>query len=275
MTRRQMATLVVLNAAISLLIALGVVWAGLRLGWLAPARQPTPYVIVPPTPTQGPTATPTSTPAPTPTVTTAVYVVEAGDTLLGIALRLKIDPDLLKALNQLDDVDRLFVGQRLLVPADSLPTATPDGGDDLVEATTGEAASAGAGVPGGTPGLSTPSPAVAPTSTPSARGLVILQVVGAGDLETEAIVIDHRGDEDIQMLNWSLVAPDGRRYVFPRFTLRTGSTLRVHSGPGADGVEDLYWSQRQPVWGEGRTVSLRDPAGNEETVFSIGEVQDE
>jgi LysM repeat protein len=45
-----------------------------------------------------------------------VYVVESGDTLLGIANKLGVDADALKRYNGLNDADALSIGQKLKVP---------------------------------------------------------------------------------------------------------------------------------------------------------------
>ena len=83
-----------------------------------------------PTATAGQTPIPTtpikSTPASTPTLSVSgdVYVVQAGDTLTGIAVRLKVDVDDLIAVNNLNDPNALLVGQKLKIPPRVTPTPT-------------------------------------------------------------------------------------------------------------------------------------------------------
>jgi LysM repeat protein len=255
MTRRQIVLVLAANALVSLLVAVLVLWAGVQLGWLATANAPTPYVIIPPTPTPRPTPTPMGSVTPTPTVATERYEVQEGDTLLGIALRLDVDLGVLLALNDLDDADRLYVGQQLLVPKGSLPTATPEAAEP---STAGEA---GLVTPTGTPG---------PTATPSASGLVIVEVQNAGNPFAEAVALANRGDRPVALRNWSLARADGRSYVFPSFTLRPGATVLVHTGPGIDDQDDLFWAQQEPMWQAPETVTLSNPAGTEIIRYRVG-----
>jgi len=67
-------------------------------------------------PTAVPTATPIPLPSPTPVPTSAIYVVEKGDTLRAIADKFGVTMDALVELNQLDDPNTLAVGQHLIIP---------------------------------------------------------------------------------------------------------------------------------------------------------------
>lgn len=71
-------------------------------------------VIATPTPAPTPTATPVPRPTPTPTVT--VYVVQAGDTLSGIASRFNVTIDDLVEANRILNPDALQVGQEITIP---------------------------------------------------------------------------------------------------------------------------------------------------------------
>jgi tetratricopeptide (TPR) repeat protein len=67
-----------------------------------------------------PTAVPTATALPTPTImpipTEGVYIVQAGDTLRGIAERFNITIEEIITLNQLENPNALSVGQILIIP---------------------------------------------------------------------------------------------------------------------------------------------------------------
>jgi LysM repeat protein len=58
----------------------------------------------------------TPPPTPTPTPTPVVYIVQSGDTLLGIALAFDVDADALAARNGIEDPRNLQTGQRLIIP---------------------------------------------------------------------------------------------------------------------------------------------------------------
>ncbi len=108
--------------------------------WTLPTDTATPATsAVPPSPTVAtPTGTatppqpvwlPTRTPAPTPTP--IIYVVQKGDTLIGIAKQFGISATLLQTANGIVDPRRLQIGQELLIPPGDegarhvLPTPTP------------------------------------------------------------------------------------------------------------------------------------------------------
>ncbi|GAP62020.1 hypothetical protein ARMA_0443 [Ardenticatena maritima] len=88
----------------------------------APTTTPTPTMTPTETPSATPTALPpTATPTPTPTPTVAatptpfVYVVQQGDTLLGIAQRFGVTVEDLRLANRLTS-DILRIGQELIIP---------------------------------------------------------------------------------------------------------------------------------------------------------------
>ena len=81
----------------------------------------------PPTPTYGPSPTPRPTPTPRPDGA-IVHIVEAGDTLYGIAFEYGVDIEQLRRLNAgtLGPNDMLSIGQEIIVSIPSNPpTATP------------------------------------------------------------------------------------------------------------------------------------------------------
>lgn len=99
-----------------------------------PASSSTPVAVIP-TVTPRATATPRpSTPAPTstPTVTPTpiVYVVQQGDTLLGIAVQFDVAAEAIQEINGIVDPRFLQIGQELIIPgpeedAEQPPTPTP------------------------------------------------------------------------------------------------------------------------------------------------------
>jgi len=63
---------------------------------------------------------PTPTFTPEPTSTPIVYVVEAGDTLLGIALEYGVPVDAIQKVNGLENANHLSIGQTLIIPLDTI-----------------------------------------------------------------------------------------------------------------------------------------------------------
>jgi LysM repeat protein len=58
----------------------------------------------------------TPPPTPTPTPTPVVYIVQSGDTLLGIAIQFDMDVDTLAARNGIEVPEHLQTGQKLIIP---------------------------------------------------------------------------------------------------------------------------------------------------------------
>jgi LysM repeat protein len=75
------------------------------------------------------TPEPTATPAPTPTP--VIYVVEPGDTLLGIALQYDVTVDELQAVNGVLSPETLQIGQRLIIPVGGFVVPASSGGIQL------------------------------------------------------------------------------------------------------------------------------------------------
>ncbi|MBN1934793.1 MAG: LysM peptidoglycan-binding domain-containing protein [Anaerolineae bacterium] len=183
-----------------------------------------------------PTATATQ-PAPAPTFTApattptpSVYVVQAGDTLSTIAARFEVSTEELQRANNIADPNLIHVGQKLIIP-------------------------------GPTPAV---TPTLPPTLTPSPQSppqLEILGVIGRGAPGTETAILVNRGRPAL-LTGWSLRDDQGNAYIFPNIYLGTGAELRVHTGPGENTPQHLYWGRDTAVWGEaGDTVILADERG--------------
>ncbi len=101
----------------------------------SPTPAPLGITLRPPTPSPSPAMMPTDTPTPTatpaPTPTPIVYVVQPGDTLLGIALRYGVTVADLQQVNGILNPLALQIGQELIIPFAGpksntlLPTPTP------------------------------------------------------------------------------------------------------------------------------------------------------
>jgi LysM repeat protein len=82
-------------------------------------------------PTRAATATapllpPADTATPTVTPTPVVHVVEAGESLYSIAFDYGVSPDVLQAINNIEDPQFLSIGQRLTIPSGETPEETTD-----------------------------------------------------------------------------------------------------------------------------------------------------
>jgi LysM repeat protein len=95
--------------------------------------------------------------------------------------------------------------------------------------------------------------------------VVISNVIGVGDLETEHVLLEHRGEGDLSLVGWSLKDSEGNEFVFPQspqLTLYSGGAVNIYTKAGTNTVVDLYWGLDRSVWSSGATVVLQDNQGN-------------
>jgi LysM repeat protein len=98
------------------------------------------------------------------------------------------------------------------------------------------------------------------------QGSVIIDsVIGAGDLDTEHVLLKHRGEGELSLVGWRLEDDQGNVFIFPQFpqlTLFSGGAVNVYTRSGVNSVVELYWGLDKPVWTSGTTVVLRDAQNN-------------
>jgi hypothetical protein len=100
-----------------------------------------------------------------------------------------------------------------------------------------------------------------PTVTPIGPPLVeIAQVLGAGDLNAERVVVRNRGGP-ATLEGWTLADAEGNAFVFPALTLFPQGEARVYSRDGTNTPRDLYWGRLAPAWNGGELLTLSDAQG--------------
>ena len=245
MNRRQLTLIIVLNALISLAIALAV-------AWVFEARRPDPEelaarftpVAAPQaaatfTPTAQPAAStngaaqadataPTATPVPV-TGESEAYVVQTGDSLSAIADRFGVSIAAIVAANDLANPDFVFLGQRLVIPQSGEPSAdTP----------------------------ATPAASVS-------EGIRLSVIDGGGELTRESISVVNDSDLAVNLQGWKLEREGGSAYTFGNMLLFPGSGVLVYTGSGTDTSVAVYWNQTGAVWQPGAQARLVNPQGAE------------
>ena len=246
MNRRQLALVIILNAVISLTIAVAVVWvveqrrpdpetvAALATPIMAPVVAPTftatPAGAASPPPAQEQT-TPIATPAPG---AEEIHVVQSGDSLLAIADRYGVSMQAIMDANNLTNPDFVFSGQRLVIPrVDAAPTAAPQ-----------------------------PSPTAADGAN-AGQGLRVASFTGNGILTNEAVQIANDSDLVINLQGWRLEKENGPAYAFGGISLFPGSGVVLYTGSGVDTSVALYWNQAAPLWETGSVARLVNPQSQE------------
>jgi LysM repeat protein len=297
----QMALIIGVNAVISLVISVAVVLiAGRQVAPGDVASVPgdigtqAATVSAPEIATTVPTTNPESS-QPNPSVTrveSVTYEVQAGDTLSVIAGKFSVSLYDLMVANGLSDENFIQVGQVLVIPLGGLPTTTPTftpvpqptatplpfdpptpvstGANIPPEpaATVGPSATPGPtntlALAGATPGGGT----TAPDGTVATANVVISEVVGAGELAQETLIILNQGT-GTSLLNWKLTGSSLGNFVFPDIFLFSGGSIRVHTVVGQNTPSDLYLGQGETAWPSGTDISLVNENGTEVSSFTV------
>lgn len=267
MNRRQLSFVIILNALVSLVIAMSVVW-------IVEARRPDPEALAAVyTPISAPVAAPvaaTFTPtaqadsaaaaqdqaggeqasagtgaaasAPaasegsTPPAAGTEYVIQVGDSLSGVADRFGVPVAAIVEANNLDNPDFVFVGQRLIIPG---------------------------------PDAALPAATATPIASSVATGIRLAAVENAGNLAAEAIGVSNDSDLAVNLQGWRLEREGGPAYSFGNILLFPGSGIKLHTGAGTDSSVDVYWNQSASIWPAGAAARLINPQGAEVSRFSV------
>jgi hypothetical protein len=117
----------------------------------------------------------------------------------------------------------------------------------------------------------TTQPATLPgKATPlTVTGVVIENVFGSGDLNTEYVLLRNKSAQPVNLNNWQLRGPTGENYTFPVLNLNTNGAVRLYSRQGTSSVIELYWDASTAQWQSGDTLTLTDPTGTDQATFKI------
>lgn len=185
-----------------------------------------------------------------PSRSTFEYAVQSGDTLAILAGRFDVTIEEIIAVNDMDDPNRLEIGQILNIPGqpEDAPLETENPAED------------------------TQPPPAATGEAPSAQGnsqVVVDSVIGAGDLNSERVLVKNSGAGELSMQGWQLLEEEGEVFTFPRLTLFADGAVYVHTRAGQPTVVDLYWGLDAPVWVTGETVVLLDDLGEVRATYRV------
>jgi hypothetical protein len=111
-----------------------------------------------------------------------------------------------------------------------------------------------------------------PVSTVSPQtdiAVKISSVVGAGNADSEIVVVKFEGQGQLDLASWQLKDEDGNIFKFPKITLYPNGAVQVHTAAGTDTVIDLYWGLADAVWKSGENARLFDAQGNLRAVYRV------
>src|SRR3954471_15031358 len=91
-------------------------------------------------------------------------------------------------------------------------------------------------------------------------------------LNAEWVTITNHAATKRTLTGWTLRDGQSHVYRFPAFTLAAGASVRVHTGNGADGAQNLYWANSNYVWNNtGDKATLKNKAGTTIDTCSWGD----
>ena len=288
MTKRQTVFIIVVNAAISLVISLTV--SLIMLYFFLLSLEVVEVPVGPGAPAQADsTALPPQAAAviPSPKPTTTTYIVQAGDSLSGIAFQFDVTVEDIMRANGLTDADLLFVGQELIIPIGGLPetpaftpvptpTETPIPFKPPTPLST-DTPLAAPPTPSGTPLPPPETPVLTPPKEPTPTifakpvDVEITEIVGSGNIAGEMVIITNRG-QPINLEGWTLSDRHDNVYTFPGILLwSNNASVRVHTGLGENTATDLYWKLNKAIWETGDKATLADKDGKIIFVYALGD----
>jgi nucleoid-associated protein YgaU len=215
-----------------------------------------------------------------------LHTVQSGDTPFGIAAQYGADGNALMKVNGLNDETAalLQIGDVLIVPLEGCsltakdvatvtspavkPTATPRPGNARTATAQANAAEGTAEVTA----EGTLEPTVRPTLTlpPTATNaqVEIVEVVGAGDVTAEGVVIRNVGNT-INVKDWTLTDANGVVYTFSERVLFSNASVTVFTRVGSDTAIALFWNRNTPLFTPGNVLTLRDAKGTVQSTFRV------
>lgn len=191
------------------------------------------------------------------------YRVQPGDTLGAIAVRFGLTVAEIMEANDLTNPDSLVSGVILIIPGASQEQVSPT---DIPSPEAADTLPVPSETPEGEPAT---EEAPAPTEVAGDARVLIDSVVGAGDLNSERVLLKRSGPGELSLAGWQLLEEGGRSFLFPQLTLYQGGAINVYTRSGQASVVALFWGLEKPVWESGEKVVLLDDTGEEQATFIV------
>ncbi|NWG15377.1 MAG: lamin tail domain-containing protein [Chloroflexi bacterium] len=201
-----------------------------------------------------------------------LHVIQSGDTPFGVAQQYGADFFETMNVNGLteDTATGLQIGDVLIVPQEGCPLTAADVA--AVEVETEEA------TPEVTPEATAEAtaetlPTLRPTLTlpPTAANaqVEIVEVIGAGDVTREEIVIRNNG-ANVNLQGWTLSDEGDNVYTFAERFIFSQASIRIATRVGEDTASIVFWNRNAPLFGTpGAVLTLRDRNGTVQSTFRV------
>ncbi|MBN2471988.1 MAG: LysM peptidoglycan-binding domain-containing protein [Anaerolineae bacterium] len=202
--------------------------------------------------------------------TERTYTVEAGDNPSLIAEANEVSlADLLCAndLGTVDEPEFIFAGQVLIIPGSDFVCDVAPPVVETEEPAEGPAAAA-AGATAVTFATAAPTVTLAPTAENAQ--VVVVEVIGAGDVTREGVVLRNQGGL-VALRGWTLYDTEGNIYAFPDYRLFPDAGVTVFTRVGEDTPVALFWGETRAAWQPDDVVSLADASGVVQSTFRVGQ----
>jgi hypothetical protein len=96
---------------------------------------------------------------------------------------------------------------------------------------------------------------------PSERWVPVVALFGVASTPSGAGWTNH-GGKARRLTGWAIRDAAGHVYRFPRFRLRPGSSVRLHTGKGRNTRRNLYWGSSWYIWNNtGDKATLKNRPG--------------
>lgn len=205
------------------------------------------------------------------------HVIDSGETPFVIAEQYGVSGFDVLTVNNLTEEDARFlqIGETLIIPLEGCPIdslvqqeeSTPDETTDTETEqpdVTSTPNAEGEIIEGDTP---TPTLTLAPTAANAQ--VEIVDVIGAGDITLESIVISNRGST-INLDNWTLSDADGNTFNFPAGRrIFNGGGVTIFSREGENTPINLFWGEQEALFQPGDVITLRDDNGDVQATYRI------
>lgn len=112
----------------------------------------------------------------------------------------------------------------------------------------------------------TPAPTLPPTAANAQ--VVIVNVVGAGNLPGEGVEIRNNGSTT-DLNGWTLRLSTGETYTFPAGNVFSGGSVTVNTRAGQDTPIARFWNQTRALLSPGVTVTLLNREGQAQSAFTV------
>lgn len=83
------------------------------------------------------------------------------------------------------------------------------------------------------------------------------------NLNGEWVEISNSGNSGVDLTGWTLNDNGNHVYNFPSgFRIKSGNSVKIHTGSGTDTEFDLYWNSSRAIWNnDGDTATVKDKEG--------------